>query len=113
MSSSLQHKSREAVGSGARQRLADRIEAAARIARTYGHRKARFEERTPGVKTRILDECGYRGDVKDVRDVPCCGGKVRREELFPCSHPLNESGGAWSIMCQGCVLDGQGRSSEQ
>ena len=98
------HSGGTAVAPDARQDLLDRIKAAARIARAFGHEKARLEERTPGVKTRILDGCAHRGQVKDFREAPCCGGKVRREELFGCSQPENESGEAWSIMCQGCGL---------
>jgi hypothetical protein len=85
--------------------LIERIRAAAEVARRHNP-ALRFEERKPGVKTRILPECAHRGAVKDCRETPCCGGKVRREELFACAHVQNEVGEAWSIMCQGCRING-------
>ncbi len=89
--------------------LTERLKAAARVARTVGGELAQFDERTPGVRTRILTACAHRGEVKDRRQAPCCGGKVRQEELFACSHPRNGWREAWSIVCQGCIL---GRTDE-
>ena len=72
-----------------------------------GYSRAATREVTEGahvIKVRVLPECRRRGRARAVRDIPCCGGKSRREELFECMHPRNPAGEAWSIVCQGCVL---------
>ena len=51
-----------------------------------------------GIKTRVLPDCGYRGAELDHRDVPCCGGKRRRQFLYECSRP-GGPGKAWSTEC--------------
>ena len=84
--------------------LADRIRVAAQLAQGAGHERAVFEERSPGVKTRILRACPHRGPVRIFREIPCCGHKVRREEQFDCSHPANEFKNAWGQLCQACRL---------
>jgi len=84
--------------------LTDRIRVAAELAQGASHERAVFEERSPGVKTRILRECPHRGPVRIFREIPCCGNKVRREEQFDCSHPANEFKNAWSQLCQACRL---------
>jgi hypothetical protein len=63
----------------------------------------RWIELEPGVKTRVLPECVHRGEVSDTRDVPCCHGKVKREELFACALAEAAIGGrAWGAVCVGC-----------
>lgn len=62
-----------------------------------------FEERVPGIKTRILPDCEYRGEELERREVPCCGGKVRLQRRFRCSHPRGPGEmGAWDIVCARC-----------
>ena len=79
----------------------------AHIATQYKRRSmsGRWVEQPPGIKTRLVEACRNRGRVKETRDVPCCGGKIRREELSVCSHPRNPAGEVWSAVCQSCVLD--------
>ena len=79
----------------------------ARIAAQYKRRSmsGRWVEQPLGIKTRMVEPCRNRDRVKETRDVPCCGGKIRREELFVCSDTRNPAGEAWSAVCQSCVLD--------
>lgn len=90
--------------------LQERLEAAAAEYAARGRPSGeteRMEELTSGVKTFVLRPCPHRGAVLDTTDVPCCGGKVRRNERFACSHPRNTGGDAWSMMCQKCILAAQ------
>lgn len=81
--------------------LAERLKAASLlppIAPTH------YEEIEPGIKVRALPNCPHRGPELRRWEVPCCGGKRRREFMFECGHPDNAQLSATSHMCSRCVL---------
>lgn len=57
------------------------------------------------VKRWNLPSCEWRGEVLDSREVECCGGMIRIDERFPCRHPENAAGVAFSKMCSICEWD--------
>jgi len=88
-------------------KLAEKIHevAQARPSTDATRRPEQFVE-VNGVKTRVLPVCRYRGpETGNFREVPCCGGKVRREIEFACAHPkLQPKGTMWSVGCASCIL---------
>lgn len=60
-----------------------------------------YRQEGAGRKIRNLPVCPFRGGLLAEREIPCCGGGVRIEQLFQCTHkgaPLTVSG----KICQGC-----------
>jgi hypothetical protein len=82
--------------------LLERIERAARGPRR--NPRDAFETVGPGRIARMLLPCPSRGPILDEREVPCCGGRLRVERKFTCSHVGNPDGAAWAIVCQDCIL---------
>lgn len=54
------------------------------------------------VKRWRLAPCPWRGEALDAREVECCEGMIRIDERFPCRHPENTAGMAFSKMCFFC-----------
>jgi len=87
--------------------LAEIAEAAANATSTAPGRRvdrAAWQWRTPLVKERIVPECRYRASVLSETQEPCCGGRIRAEQVFGCKLPANALRAASGGVCQKCVF---------